>query len=127
MRLLAAVIVISSLWACGGRARAPASPSPGAADDASTVGRPFDLGAAEAALDVGAANATRTCPQPGTPGIKGDVEVTFSPVGDVTAARTKEPWGETPIGLCVITAFAALQVPPFDGQAVTLKKGVDVP
>ena len=77
---------------------------------------------------MGAANtAHRQCPMTGVAGVKGKVEVTFSPAGPVSSVKLPAAWQTSQLGSCVEAIFAGLQVEPFDGAAVTLSQGVDVP
>jgi hypothetical protein len=125
MTTRAGMWIAAALVACSARGGAPAAPSsPGAS---AGVGRSFDRGAAEVALDAAAQVAARDCPQPGQAGVKGPVKVTFAPDGAVTSSTTDAPWADTPIGGCALSAFRAARVPPFDGQPVTMTTSVDVP
>lgn len=131
-------IVIAALGpsaaGCGaGRAGAPAANAPGgaaptapsapggAAPTAPGVGQAFDAEEAEVALMTAAAEVARGCPPVGAAAGKGEIEVVFAPTGDVTSAAVQAPYLGTPTGDCVVTAFVAVRVSPFDGAAVKLR------
>jgi hypothetical protein len=94
------------------------APPPPAADE-------FDAGAARSALNAAASRAM---------GCKGDgpagtaqVSVTFAPSGRVTSARVDgPPFGGTPAGGCIATAFRSATVPPFGGSSITVRKTVSL-
>jgi hypothetical protein len=88
-------------------------------------GRPFDREAAFVALEA-AANTARTCQQAGGPSGSARVEVVFAPSGEVTDVSVDPPFADTPVGGCIMSAFALARVPPFDGEAVKLEKSVEI-
>lgn len=83
---------------------------------------PFDAAAAKAALGNAAAQAG-SCKQADGPTGKGQVQVTFAPTGNTTAATvTDGTFGGTPVGGCVAKVFRAAKVPAFSGAPVTVSK-----
>ncbi len=120
-------IVIAALGpsaaGCGAGRAGPTAPSApgGAAPTAPGVGRAFDAEEAEVALMTAAAEVARGCPPVGAAAGKGEIEVVFAPTGDVTSAAVQAPYLGTPTGDCVVTAFVAVRVSPFDGAAVKLR------
>ena len=85
----------------------------------STAARPFDRGAAAAAL---AGISVAHCAASGQVGT-GHVTVTFSPTGRVSGVVVDDPsFSGTPAGRCVPAAFFRAAVPPFDGAPVRVGK-----
>lgn len=83
---------------------------------------PFDAAAAKAALGGAAAQAA-SCKTADGPTGKGQVQVTFAPTGNTTAATvTDATFAGTPVGACVGKLFRAAKVPAFSGASVTVSK-----
>lgn len=83
---------------------------------------PFDAAAAKAALGAAAAQAT-SCKQEDGPTGKGQVQITFAPTGNTSAATvTDGTFGGTAVGACVAKLFRAAKVPAFNGTPVTVSK-----
>lgn len=123
-------IVIAALGpsaaACGAGRTGPTTPSApaapgGAAPTTPGVGRAFNAEEAEVALMTAAAEVARGCPPVGAPAGQGEIEVVFAPTGEVTSATVEAPYLGTPTGGCVVTAFVAARMSPFDGAAVKLR------
>jgi predicted Zn finger-like uncharacterized protein len=102
-------------------------PNPGAAEPApEPPKRPFDTGAAKAALQS-AAGSVPSCKTADGPTGTGKVQVTFAPSGRATAANVIEgPFGGTSVGGCIARLFRAAKVPPFSGDPVTVSKSFTV-
>lgn len=92
---------------------------------ASSSAKPFDKGAAKAAL-ASATSQVAGCGQGGAPG-KGKIQVTFAPSGKVSDATLVEgPFAGTAAGKCALRHFRAARVPAFSGAAVTVAKSFKV-
>jgi hypothetical protein len=85
---------------------------------------PFDKAAASAALQVAESQAA-ACRSAGDPSGTTRVVVTFAPSGRVTSATVSgAPFAGTATGGCIAGRFRSAQVPPFEGNYVTVTKTV---
>ena len=81
------------------------------------AGRPFDRGAAAAAL---ARVNLQPCARPNGPTGVGHVTVVFSPAGLVTSAVVDGgPFPVTAVGACIGARFRGVRIAAFDGGPVT--------
>jgi serine/threonine protein kinase len=103
---------------------APAPPAPPAAP-AGPAG-PFSRGAALAQLGAAAGRAT-ACKREGGPTGSGRVTVTFSPDGSASKVSVGAPFGGTPTGTCLASAYSGLRVPAFTGSSVSLPGSFRIP
>jgi hypothetical protein len=74
----------------------------------------------------GAASQVGLCRRPGGQAGKGQVQVTFAPSGQVTAANLNGPFAGTPVGRCVLQKFKRATISPFSGAPVTLLKSFSI-
>lgn len=54
------------------------------------------------------------------------VSLTFAPAGHVEKSSIAPPYEDTAVGKCVLRAMAAVIVPPFEGDAVTLEWEIEL-
>ncbi len=100
----------------------PAEEKPAAA----AVGAGFDQAAAKAALAASAAQASG-CRKGEDPAGNAVVIITFAPSGRVTSANVNgPPFAGTATGGCIAAAMRKTQVPPFDGDRITVSKTVSI-
>lgn len=111
--------------ATGSEERETAARDDGEAPSPPAVLSPFDRTSAESAMNAAAAAAT-SCRQPGSPAGASRVSVTFAPTGRVTTATVSGAFAGTPTGGCIARTFRSAQVPPFDGNLVTVHKTVAI-
>lgn len=85
---------------------------------------PFDRDAANSALSSAAAQAS-ACRQDGDPTGVAKVVVTFAPSGRVTSATINgPPFAGTPTGSCIAKTMRGMNLPPFQGDLMTISKTV---
>lgn len=85
---------------------------------------PFDRGAANSALSNAAAQAS-ACRQEGDPTGVAKVVVTFAPSGRVTSATINgPPFAGTQTGSCIAKTMRGMNLPPFQGDLMTISKTV---
>jgi hypothetical protein len=102
----------------------PAEEKPAEAKPA--VGAAFDQAAAKAALAAVAAQAAG-CRKGDDPPGNAVVIITFATSGRVTSANVNgPPFAGTPTGGCIASAMRKAQVPPFDGERITVSKTVSI-
>jgi predicted Zn finger-like uncharacterized protein len=102
-------------------ASAAGTPAAGGGGD-----KPFDRGAASAALGA-AAGAAQSCKKADGPTGSGRVSVTFAPSGNATTANVEgPPFAGTSVGGCVAAKFRAAKVPPFSGGAFRVGKSFTI-
>ncbi|HKQ68046.1 MAG TPA: hypothetical protein VJT73_01840, partial [Polyangiaceae bacterium] len=95
-------------------ATAPAEPSE----------REFDTTSARAAIEEAGQRAAG-CRTIDAPAGAARLAITFAPTGRVTSAVIDSgPFAGTPAGACVVSKFRTVQVPPFDGESVTVHKTI---
>ena len=101
----------------------PKAPTPEPAGPAEPAG-PFDRGAASAALNASATQAS-ACRKDGDPSGVASVVITFAPSGRVTSANVSgPPFAGTPTGGCIAAALRKAKVPAFEGERVTVSKTI---
>lgn len=84
----------------------------------------FDPGAADAALDMAAQQAS-SCRQAGDPTGVAKVVVTFAPSGRVTSATISgPPFAGTQTGSCIAKTMRGMSLPAFEGEHMTISKTV---
>jgi len=86
----------------------------------------FDPAATKAALAASAAQAA-ACKEKGGPAGKLSVVVTFEPTGKVSSATIADgPFGGTPTGVCIASAFKRATIAPFSGLPGTVSKSLSI-
>jgi hypothetical protein len=87
----------------------------------------FDTQAANAALERAAEKASTACKRPEEPSGLAVVTITFSPTGRVTTANVSGiPFAGSPVGSCIASTMRSVQIPPFSGEFITVKKSVEI-
>jgi hypothetical protein len=110
-----------ALRAAAGAKDTPNTPAATAGGD-----KPFDRGAAAAALGA-AASSAQACKKSDGPTGNGHVKVTFAPNGSVTTVDVDAPpYSGTAVGGCVAAKFRAARVPPFSGSPVSVGKSFTI-
>jgi hypothetical protein len=85
----------------------------------------FDAEEARAAVG-GVLKAVAACKEPGGPAGQANAAVTFGPGGQVTGVTIGAPFSGTTTGTCIIGAFKAAKVTPFNGLPGTVSQPVSL-